>query len=161
MNFKNGKENEKSEIPEGRSPLRHILDEVHSMGTQFVSSVEEAKNSNDAVMIFEGDDGGQIYLTCPLKLVKCDENELRVLLKDLDAIAWGPDNYEDSIGIFYEIRKTGEVVAGGMGGGLVTDSLWIHKEFDDLNLMNEINDVIFGKSMRLKTRYVGRNLSKK
>jgi hypothetical protein len=36
----------------------------------------------------EVDWGGEIYLVCPIELVKCDENTLHILLGDLDKISW-------------------------------------------------------------------------
>jgi len=40
------------------------------------------------MVIFEGDYGGQIYATCPASLVRCSEETLQGLLRDLDTVGW-------------------------------------------------------------------------
>jgi hypothetical protein len=45
-----------------------------------------ARADPDAAVVLEGDYGGQIYLTCPVGLVACDEHALLDLLEDLDQL---------------------------------------------------------------------------
>jgi hypothetical protein len=47
-----------------------------------------AREYPGSVVIFEGDDGGTIYLTIPVREVACDEPALRQLLIDIDAMCW-------------------------------------------------------------------------
>lgn len=79
---------------------------------------------------------------CPMELVRCDREALANLLNDLDKIAW-EDNEGEGKGIYYEVKKEGEIVEGGMGGGLVTNNLWVHDEFKDI--VEDIKQVIEGK----------------
>ncbi|MNZ37281.1 hypothetical protein D3C78_547230 [compost metagenome] len=99
-------------------------------------------------MIMEGDWGGQIYLSCPMDIVKCNEDILRNLLTDLDTIAWDCNEGEGKE-LYYEVRQPGEGIGGGMGGGEIKVKLWIHKEFSDLNLYDEIEDVLSGRKDKL------------
>lgn len=115
----------------------------------FIESFELAKVTENAYVIMEGDWGGQIYLICPMKLIQCSEFTLTNLLDDLDNTAWECNEGEGK-GIYYEIRIPGEIVGGGMGGGEVTDQLWLHKEFTDLGLFKAIEKVITGKTEKIK-----------
>ena len=42
----------------------------------------------DFAVIFEGDFGGQIYLTCPALEIKCNENPLHQLLLDIRIVVY-------------------------------------------------------------------------
>ena len=81
-------------------------------------------------MILQGDDGGQIYLVARATEVKCSAEALQQLLIDLDEIAW-PENDASARGIFYERRPVGSCISGGMGGGMVSEKIWIHKKFSE------------------------------
>ena len=120
--YSNNDKNDKNKIiPDFHSPVRHMINE--SLGEQnqeFIRNFQLAKKTNNSFVIMEGDWGGQIYLVCPMSMVECDESVLKSLLMDLDKIAW--DDAE-GIGIYYEIHKVGEVIGGGMGGGLATHEL--------------------------------------
>lgn len=102
-------------------------------GGDYVSfrSLQEARSAEHGAVILEGDDGGQIYAAFPASSVLCTEAALRMLLRDLDAIAW-PGNDENSSRVVFERRPIGSGVAGGMGGGLVTGEGWVHRAFTDL-----------------------------
>jgi hypothetical protein len=104
-------------------------------------SLEEARGVDDAYLVMEGDWGGQIYLVCPVSLVNCDEKALDQLLSELDEIAWDCNEGEGA-GMYYERRKPGEGVAGGMGGGVATGDLWIHPGLVSKGLENRIRNVI-------------------
>ena len=64
-------------IPEYYSAVRYVLSQAEKDDSYHpLANFAEAKNTDAAVVIMEGDWGGQIYLTCPMKLVKCDEKTL-------------------------------------------------------------------------------------
>ncbi|MGH2781979.1 MAG: hypothetical protein ACRDLA_11355 [Thermoleophilaceae bacterium] len=90
----------------------------------------------------QGDDGGSIYLTCPTRLVRCDEATLRRLLHDLDTRVWDDP---EMAGLFYERAPTGASIAGGTGGGIVTDGVWLHPELEAKGLRAAVGDVIAGR----------------
>lgn len=131
-------------LPSHHSPVRHILNKTRGLpNDEFIEIFENAKEIPSAYVIMEGDWGGQIYLSCPIELVKCNEKSLGILLDDLDEIAWGCNEGEGK-GLFYEIHLPGDGVGGGMGGGLVEEGLWIHDEFKVLNLFDRIEQVLLG-----------------
>lgn len=82
----------------------------------------KAKEIEGSYVVLEGDWGGQIYLCCPVSHIKCSQEQLKRLLDDLDAIAW-KCNEEEGKGMYFEIRKPGEGIGGGMGGGLIKEDL--------------------------------------
>ena len=86
---------------------------------------------------------------CSASLVKCSEEILGQLLRDLDDIAW-PENDPEMAKIFYERHPVGAGIAGGMGGALVTEDIWIHDEFIRLRLDVAIREVIAGQRHRIR-----------
>ena len=105
------------------------------------SDLETAKSDSNAYVVMEGDWGGQIYLTCPVRYVICDEDMLKKLLKKLDHMCW-KCNGGDGAAIRYETFSQGEIVAGGMGGGLAVDGLWIHPKILEINDIKEKLEVL-------------------
>lgn len=134
-------------IPEHESPVRSIVSKAHGTSYKPIKNFEDAKRYNDSYMIMEGDFGGQIYLSIPVKLIKCDYEILKNLLKYLDKIAWECNKGEGS-GIYFERKKSGEGITGGMGGGVALNSLWIHNKFSKIK--NKILDVLSGKKKSIK-----------
>lgn len=133
-------------LPEHHSAVRSMT--AKSVGKEYraVKSLEEAQAEQDFAVIFEGDFGGQIYLTCPALEIKCNENTLHQLLLDIDDLNW---EHPAAAGLYFEYLPVGSGVAGGMGGGRVTANLWIHPELHELGLANLIADVIVGRTVRL------------
>ena len=129
-----------------QSGLRKL--EAESSQREYVSfsSLDEARRAEFGVVILEGDDGGQIYVVCPARLVKCDEDALQQLLCDIDACVW---NDPTSTRLCYEKLPPGSGVAGGMGGGLVQDSIWVHPKLKQLGLLEGVKRVIDGRTTRL------------
>jgi hypothetical protein len=83
----------------------------------------------------EGDCGGQIYLTCPVNLIKCSECILYEILIAIDKNQW-PENDISMRNIFYEPFELNQGVLGGMGGGIVLEKeIWIHP---NLNFSKEL-----------------------
>ena len=86
----------------------------------------------DIWLVLEGDWGGQIYLTVPWKLLGADPKVLP-LLKSLDREAWSCNRGEGRQAYLLSPRERGQKtrdVTGGMGGGRLTDGLWLHREFE-------------------------------
>ena len=108
------------------------------------SDLETAKSDPNTYVVMEGDWGGQIYLTCPVKYIVCDEVLLKKIFKKLDQICW-KCNGGDGAEIRYETFNPGETVPGGMGGGLAEDGLWIHPELLEKDgLKEELETLIIG-----------------
>jgi hypothetical protein len=95
---------------------------------QAFRTLAEAQADPDGVVVFEGDDGGQVYLVCPARAVHCSEEALRFLLKEIDSRQW---NDPSAARIYFERLPVGSPVPGGMGGGRVTDGLWLHPRLRD------------------------------
>lgn len=150
MSNKKDENNKEMIIPEHHSAVRHIINEANGKpNDMFVESFLQAQNTVGTYVIMEGDWGGQIYLSCPMNIVKCNEDTLKNLLIDLDTIAWDCNECEGT-GLYYEVREPGEGISGGMGGGEIKEELWIHKEFSDLNLYEEIENVLSGAKEKIK-----------
>jgi hypothetical protein len=106
-----------------------------------------SKNGKSGWLVLKGDWGGQIYLTVPAKLVGRGA-DIATLLRELDAAAWSC-NEGDGASYYYAkdgrstllaklFKRVGRSdlsrknwVIGGMGGGYLTDGLWLHEEFSD------------------------------
>ena len=141
-------------IPEGASAVRFIV--AQSDGDFYLSyrTLEHALADRDATMIFEADFGGQILLSCPVHTVHANQTALRQLLVDMEMITWGPgyDPAEHTLGdaeMYFEHLPVGSGVIGGMGGGVVTDGIWLHAEVEELGLRPQIEAVISADIPRL------------
>ena len=121
-------------IPEHHSPVNHIMSKVHGEKYQPLRTLEEAKAVPDGVVILEGDWGGSIFATCPVKYLGASHQEIETLCKALETSFW-PTNmhHGGGWGVYYARKATGSGVWGGMGGGIVLDGLWIHSALDDLS----------------------------
>jgi len=129
---KNGKKHKEHE-----SSVRKIIDRDNYNSFK---NLNEAKKYGDSFLIMEGDWGGQIYLVYPVKLIKCEEKRLLKLLQDLDKLAW---DEKVGKGIYFERFKEGEIVPGGMGGGIAPSNLWVHDNFKPL--IDKIKKVLNGE----------------
>ncbi len=65
-----------------------MVADAHGRPYYPLRSLAEAQAAHDGMVIFEGDYGGQIYATCPASLVRCSEETLQGLLRDLDTVGW-------------------------------------------------------------------------
>jgi len=110
-------------------------------------SYDEALLAGDSFVIFEGDWGGQIYLVCPMHLVRCSLKTLSQLLTDMDRIAWSES---EGTGMFFERHEVGDGIAGGMGGGHALAGLWIHRTFAWRGLRKRIQAVLSGERPALR-----------
>jgi hypothetical protein len=125
-------------------PLRSMIAASHSQRYRAFRSLPEAA-ANGGVVILQGDDGGQIYLTCPATKIKCSEADLRSLLEYLDSKAWKDAS---SASVRFEMCPSLKV-AGGMGGGLVTDDVWLHPELRPKGLEESVRSFIYGQLKQL------------
>jgi len=105
-------------------------------------TLEEARGAGAAIVIIEGDYGGQIYLTAPIQYVGCTEARLPRLAKELELLCWRAGRGER---VVFEPGLPGRRVAGGMGGGLVIDGVWVHEEIRQLGLADVVTEVLAGK----------------
>jgi len=118
---------------------------LKSQGGKYLplKSFEAAKKHDDSYLVMEGDWGGQIYLVAPVRLVKCSYETLENLLLELDRIAWDVNDGRGR-GLYFERMEEGMPVAGGMGGGVATQTLWVHREFEGIK--RKIHDVLDNKA---------------
>jgi hypothetical protein len=91
-------------IPEHASPVRWIVADTFGGSYEAFRSLDDARSAPDSVVVMEGDYGGSIYLTCPARLVQCDEATLRDLLRQLDEEWW---NDLEGAGLYYERAPVG------------------------------------------------------
>ena len=140
-------ENNKKIISDHESIVRSFTSEEYGERFEPLHTLEEAQQHDDGVVIFEGDYGGAIYLTCPAKLVRCSEQALQQLLRDLDEQLI---NHHWGLMVCYERLASGSGVAGGWGGGLITEGLWLHGRVEALNLRNAVESVLSGVRKRLR-----------
>jgi hypothetical protein len=115
-----------------------------------LASLAAAQTDPHGIAVFEGDDGGQIYLVCPVRHITCSVETLQQLLVDLDQIEWAGNDDPSMRRIYFESRAAGQGVPGGIGGGQVTDDLWIHPRLAEQGLLDPIRDVLSSKRDRIK-----------
>jgi hypothetical protein len=138
-------------IPPHHSPVRSMWAHGHGFPYVAFESLEEARNNPHAAIVMEGDSGGQIYLTCPVSIVRCDQDTLNKLLNDLNDLSWG-----DGEGLYYEVLPPGTGVGGGMGGGIVLDQVWLHEEFEQMQLRSEVEEIIAGLRSNMRPETLAR-----
>jgi hypothetical protein len=136
-----------SQLPDHESGLRRMMSDAHGSGYKAFETLEEARKDPDAVAVFEGDDGGQIYAVVPVSQIACSESVLDQLLADLDRFSWDDP---DMRRIYYEHRSVGTGIAGGMGGGRSTGELWLHPDFEKLRLRPNVLGVLKGERGTLR-----------
>jgi hypothetical protein len=118
-----------------------------SSGDQ-LSGLSEAQHYADGTVVFAADDGGQIYLVARANCVRVSEDTLQEILRDIDAIEW-PGNPSDASAVEYDRYAVGDGIVGGMGGGEVTDGIWIHPNLVAQGLDAPILQVLTGQRMRI------------
>lgn len=109
------------------SGLHELLAQTSERRSVRYASLATARSDPDAVVVLSGDDGGTVLLTVPLRLVQCDPAALHSLGVALDRLLW-----DDAAGVEVSFLRipVGGSVAGGMGGGVVVDGVWVHPRFD-------------------------------
>jgi hypothetical protein len=127
-----------------------MVSDAHGKPYRAFHSLGEARADPDGTVILEGDWGGTIFATCPARLVRCDQG-LDQLLHDVNEIVW-PGQPEGSR-VYYERLPIGSGVPGGGAGGVVVEGVWVHDEFEELGMAEEIREVIMGRTRRITTHY--------
>jgi hypothetical protein len=89
------------------------------------TTLAEAARDPDGAVVFDGDDGGQIYAVARASFIRWSEAQLRNLLAELDGHGWQDP---ESMALHFESHPNGAVVSGGMGGGLATSEVWVHPQ---------------------------------
>ncbi|MEK7554836.1 MAG: hypothetical protein AAB518_02540 [Patescibacteria group bacterium] len=112
---------------EHESPLRKLFSKAHNQKFEPLEGFDEAKKYDDGYLIMEGDDGGQIYLSIPAKLITIPEVNCQKLLEAIDGAIWGD---LEMARICYERIEINQGIVGGMGGGMATSSLWLHNNLE-------------------------------
>jgi len=130
----------------GASPLRFVTAAVTGNRYQHCKTLAEARATEDMVVIMEGDYGGHIYFTCPVTRIRCDAETLSRLLADLDALCWDDP---DGAGLYFELVSPKTGVAGGMGGGMVLDGIWLHDKLQ--HLLVKVEAVVSGASLSINS----------
>ena len=128
-------------LPNHESAVRRMVADAKGAPYYAIRSLAEAKATADGVVVFEGDYGGQIYLVARATFVECSEDVLQELLAEIDSREWSDP---DGARIYFEVHPIGRGIAGGMGGGLVTDTVWIHPRLGSLQPV--IVSVLTGKT---------------
>lgn len=136
-------------MDDSKSPLREMMNEAGVSSYHPLDSLIAAQADPHGIAVFEGDDGGQIYIACPAHLIKCSEKVLHQLLSDIDEIEW-PGNDPDMRRIYFESRLPGQGIPGGMGGAKVDDDIWIHPRLIKGRLADPIKAILTGKKEKLR-----------
>ena len=133
-------------LPDHESGVRRMVSDSRGEAYRAFRTLAEAQGVSDGVVVMEGDYGGQIYLTCPARLVNCDQATLERLLRDLDRLGWKDP---ETSRVFFERGSPGSGVWGGMGGGLIVEGVWLHPELQKLGIEERVRDVIAGTRRKL------------
>ena len=138
-------------LPDHERPVGRLVADAHGESYDAFRSLDDAKNADEAVVVMQGDYGGSIYLTCQVRLVLCDESTLRQLLFELDTLYW---NDPDGAGLYFERVPVGVGIAGGTGGGVVTERVWIHPDIEAQGegVREAVELVLFGRRASLSMR---------
>lgn len=114
-------------------------------------SLDAAQADPDAAVVMEGDYGGSVYLTCPVRHVGCDAAMLDRVLAVFDELGW--DDPEGAR-VYLEHLPAGTGVAGGSGGGAVVDGVWTTPDLEPWYVVDEgvplaeaLADVVLGRRM--------------
>jgi hypothetical protein len=128
------------------SPVRAIVSESLGLAHTALHDLNEAQSSLDGAVVLEGDYGGQIYLTCPARLVGTDEAGLLQLLSELDELEWRGAH---AASIYYEVLPVASGVPGGMEGGELVDGVWLHPRLEWRGIRSEVEKAIRGEPYTL------------
>lgn len=132
------------ELKPGEDALRSMMADAQGSGYRFYETLDGARADPDAVVILQGDWGGQIFVVAPVNKVRCTEEELNDLLVDLDALTW---TEIDGASVHYERQPVGSGIPGGMGGAENTGDVWVHERLAEHK--PGITDVLAARNRRL------------
>jgi len=124
-------------IEEGRISIREL-------GTCL--GYKKARRAQNGTLIMQGG-GDQIYLSCPMKKVNCNEKILKKLLYELDKIE---RNLKIRAALYFVRLNPGDTISGGMEGGKVTSGLWVHESIARRKgLTEKIQHVLNGETVSI------------
>jgi hypothetical protein len=127
--------------------IRQFLAEVHDANYVSYRTLDAARRDPDSAVVLSGDYGGTIFLTVPVRLVRCDMTALLTLVSDLDAVTWmSGDPTMATVAI--ERHPVGTGVTGGDGGGVVVDGVWVHPHRVPDEVRPQAVDVVLGRRER-------------
>ena len=104
---------------------------------QDFKTFEDFRAAENAVAIFFGDWGGQVYATVPMRLFSADVSpeDFRQLAIRLEEVCWSCNvSTEDPAGgamLNFDVQEPNTGVLGGMGGGWVGEDAWINPDLPD------------------------------
>ncbi|WP_216819765.1 Imm8 family immunity protein [Frondihabitans sp. 762G35] len=130
----------------GGSPLRKLVARATDTPYRSFASLADAEQTPSSWVVFEGDDGGQIYAVFRVRDIECSEGDLSQLLADIDALFWAD---ETMARLAFEAHEEGGSIPGGMGGGVARSGGWVHPVLVAASLEGPIRDVVAGRSKRL------------
>lgn len=128
--------------------VRSFLAEVH--GDEYVAyrSLKEARADPDSAVVLSGDYGATIFLTVPVRLLRCGLATLRILVSDLDAVTWMSGRLTIAT-VAIERHPVGTGVIGGGRGGVVVDGVWLHPTKVAPELRDQAIEVVSGHRPRV------------
>lgn len=120
-------------IPDSNRAVDFMVTKAEGLEYKPIENMEEARNTPNAIVVLDGDYGGQVYATCPVKYLNSSitHSQLEAICKQLSAWEWEQD---DDWQVSYQIKEVGRGVWGGMGGGLVEDGLWMHPKLSEQSI---------------------------
>jgi hypothetical protein len=132
----------------GGDPTRQFVTE--SLGDPYrpFGSLREASAAPDGAVVLSGDYSGTIFLTAPARIVACSEETLTTLVSDLDAVTWMSGDPTIAT-VTYEAHPVGTGVAGGDGGGVVLDRVWVHPHRVPPSVAAQAAEVVLGTRSRI------------
>jgi hypothetical protein len=132
-------------LPDHESGVRRMVADAAGGSYRAFRTLADAQADADGAVVFEGDYGGQIYLVCPARVVRCSEDALRALLQEIDELEWRDP---EGARVFFEALPQRAPVPGGTGGGRVTGGLWVHERLREH--ADAIKAVLEGERAHLK-----------
>lgn len=133
----------------GGSPMRRLVASSTGAAYRSFPTLAEARESDSSWVVFEGDDGGQIYAVFRVADIECSEGALRQLLTDIDSRYWADDSMTH---LAFEVHDDGDAIPGGRGGAVAQPSGWVHPILVEGSLESPIRDVLAGTYTRLHGR---------
>jgi hypothetical protein len=133
-------------IPE--HDVRKFLADSRSQSFTSYDSLETAGLDPDSAVVLSGDWGGTIFLTVPVRLLRCSLTTLDTLVSDLDAATWMSGRPTVAT-VELERHPVGSGVVGGDGGVLVIEGVWTHPTRLIEDIRSQAADVILGVRPRI------------
>jgi hypothetical protein len=125
------------EIPAHESLVESVMHKATGSKKPYkpLKTLEEARAAEHGAVVIEGDWGGTVYLSCPVKYVHATQEEIEALAEWLERQFWGCNFLSDGEGghgVYYKDAPPGTGIWGGMGGGRHLDGLWAHPDIAEV-----------------------------